>query len=1664
MIRLTQVLLASLLLLTFSSQSEQQTTDNSFLMQILPALISASRHKEILNAVEPEKPSVSITATELAPFQYRFEALISPLQRGSTEYTWSFGDGQQAQGISSMRRYEFAGEYSVQLEIRTASGSKYYARKRIDVRAENKLPVSKFSLNPSNGHAPLLVQFDASASFDDDGEISSYHWMFGDGSSATGMKVVHEYQNLGIYTRYAATLKVIDDRQGQHKTTQYVRVNQADTAPVARFTMNTTEGTAPFIIMFDASESSDADGHIVEFLWDFGDGHVSSGKRTRHTYTEAGQYHPSLRVTDNSGDIQTISRQLIINPENQNPSAVFSISSGDLSTPATITFNASDSSDADGSIVSNHWDFGDGQVAEGVLTTHIYTRPGDYTVTLFVTDEEGGIGIVRQHQIITGESESGSGLNILSSGGVSVVNPYMLRGLAQAGHEVQVYVEGVLYQVITADGQGEWALPVFLQDGLNNVGIQVLSNAHSESQTLLLKYENTESRNLSGKVINDIVVLTPGIPPLPYVVNDANLTIAKGGKLVLQRDTEIQFNGAGWPALRVNGILDVRGEMDHKVLLTSDYLNENGSPGKWSGVHVSPEATDVMIRHAVIDQTNWAVISAETPVTIEDSLIRQGVIELVGTAEKSMIIDSQIEGFNSGLSIYGDSYVIIQGNTFTADVNSIRIDCYASGCPIVNMSGNNLLMDKPIYLHDNYLRLLGHQPLDVRGNWWGSTDIHQIGDLLLDTRGFLDGPVLQGRRFTGEIFDQQGLPAPVGSDLTLRAGNAYFAYSDITVPRGVRLMLEAGATLRLDSRYSNVFDLIIQGELVLEAGASIEFAGLNAVRVEGGLFVNGSEQRPVIFTSVQNTPGYEDWVGIRINSEASNIQIDHALIQNAFKGVSFSNSSGVLSNSELRDNKYGVWIEGNAKPVVSRNTITANETGIFDGISESIEGFQAQISHNNLQGNQQYAVYLARHQGVDKTRFLRENWWGNTDINAISEQIFDGYDASNHAFVDYSDYLDGPVPDGEIYQDGIRIVSQINTDTTLTANEHLIVVGDVYIAKGATLTLAADTRLTMPGDATEAFNLIVDGALVLEAGAGIEFAATNQKIEVNGSMIALGTLEKPVIFSSSRQIRSNSDWQGIHVRPSASHFELIHAQINNARRGIWFEGMSGEVHNSLFEHNELAVLVSGIANPDLQENTFNHNAFDVQVLGSDIDPDNQAPVAEFVSSREAGGGALIVRFNAGSSTDDGEIIAYHWAFSDGSDAAGSEVSLDFLGADEREVELTVLDEHGATGQISRTILYSMVNSSPVADAGVDQTVREGDQVSLDATKSHDDTGIVVYSWSQIQGPMVLLSDAASSTTSFTMPELDAGESLIFKLSVTDTNSLTSVDVVTIAQDSNLLPLAVAGRDQSVEPGLKVFLDGAFSMDPDGEIIAYRWVQSDGLVVDLLTPETAIASFTMPDLAVDQSLVFELSVTDNDGRVASDQVVVSRPKDVTLDANVRSGIAPLNVSFRIDSKVQVAWVNLDFDGDGSSDISQAGIDQFSFRYELPGVYQPYAGIKDDQGEWHFDRMTIVVSDPTQEKAAIKLEWDAMMLALLAGNIESAMHYYSDQRRDEFAYMFGAMGGETIQAIFEGVEDIQLNEVSGGYAEITIFRRQNGQLYAYPVGMIKDQNGVWKILKI
>jgi len=171
------------------------------------------------------------------------------------------------------------------------------------------------------------------------------------------------------------------------------------TPPVASFTYSPTTPFTSETVTFNASASYDPDGWIVGYAWNFGDGNTGSGVIATHAYVENGTYTVTLNVTDNDGLSNTVSKSITV--LNRPPVAIFTESATSAPTGTVIHFNASDSYDPDGWIVSYAWNFGDGFTGTGVTIDHAYADNGTYTVTLTVTDNDGATGLVTHTKTIS---------------------------------------------------------------------------------------------------------------------------------------------------------------------------------------------------------------------------------------------------------------------------------------------------------------------------------------------------------------------------------------------------------------------------------------------------------------------------------------------------------------------------------------------------------------------------------------------------------------------------------------------------------------------------------------------------------------------------------------------------------------------------------------------------------------------------------------------------------------------------------------------------------------------------------------------------------------------------------------------------------------------------------------------------------------------------------------------------------------------------------------------------------------------------------------------------------------------------------------------------------------------------------------------------------------
>jgi PKD repeat protein len=242
----------------------------------------------------------------------------------------------------------------------------------------NAAPVANFDFTCND----LSCNF-TDSSTDSDGTVAAWSWSFGDNGTSTTRNPSRTYASPG---NYSVTLTVTDNKGGTDQHNVLVTVptgTPVNAPPTASFTNGCTQLACTF-----TDGSTDTDGTVTGWSWDFGDNTSDNVANPSHTYATGGTYTVTLVATDNGGATATTSKTITVavTVPNAAPKAKFAVTCN-----ALVCRLSSLSSDTDGTVVAMNWTFGD---ASSMATTdinirHTYAASGSYAVTLQVTDDDG---------------------------------------------------------------------------------------------------------------------------------------------------------------------------------------------------------------------------------------------------------------------------------------------------------------------------------------------------------------------------------------------------------------------------------------------------------------------------------------------------------------------------------------------------------------------------------------------------------------------------------------------------------------------------------------------------------------------------------------------------------------------------------------------------------------------------------------------------------------------------------------------------------------------------------------------------------------------------------------------------------------------------------------------------------------------------------------------------------------------------------------------------------------------------------------------------------------------------------------------------------------------------------------------------------------------------
>lgn len=312
------------------------------------------------------------------------------------KYTWDFGDSSARITINNAANYRSTGLYlKGNISHAFKKYGNYYPKLIIEDRfgckdslrypmpIEVKSPVAKFAIS---GSKFCDEKFNVKvASLSTSKSIKEWKWDFGDNSTATFNKdtaIVHSFQNTTSFKSYKISLLITDSTGCFDKRDTTI----LSYVPKARFYTNDTLRCGKYDVSFRNSSTATVKD-TNQYLWNYGNGVISSGFKGRQAYTDTGRYTVTLMVKDDGGCMDTMTRVNYVRLVY--PKASFNIGGDTSKCIGTFSLPFASTSLYGKQFI---WDFGDTSsitITDKSDVSHFYTQPGSYLVKLSIIGLDG---------------------------------------------------------------------------------------------------------------------------------------------------------------------------------------------------------------------------------------------------------------------------------------------------------------------------------------------------------------------------------------------------------------------------------------------------------------------------------------------------------------------------------------------------------------------------------------------------------------------------------------------------------------------------------------------------------------------------------------------------------------------------------------------------------------------------------------------------------------------------------------------------------------------------------------------------------------------------------------------------------------------------------------------------------------------------------------------------------------------------------------------------------------------------------------------------------------------------------------------------------------------------------------------------------------------------
>ena len=1230
------------------------------------------------------------------------------------------------------------------------------------------------------------------------------------------------------------------------------------------------------------------------------------------------------------------------------------------------------------------------------------------------------------------------------SSGITHANPYTLTGVAEAGREVRLYLNGVLYASTTASGiDGGFEFRLVLRDGENPLYAVVVDAGQegTASELIVLNYVNDAPRSQSGVIAED-TVWTPGVVPEPYVIT-STLTVAPGATLTLVPGTVLRF--AAGAALQIEGAVIAVGDPAAPIRFTAEAVNP--VPGNWSGIQVRAGSQNTRLENVIVEYASNGITVDATNLIVRDCTVQSfasgfgnygvGYINgSTGSIENCTIDNQGAVGNNNSRGIYvgSDAQPDVKGNRIrnnrigilieqsapwifgnTVSNNSwgilllegaralingqnIITDNYSAGLqfeggatefPQCIVNGNSILNNRWNVYTVSY-DYVGDQDVVVDNNWWGSDSPSVISSGIWDFKNLPEmAPVVKVAPFLdgpgGQPVSDEFLSGRATESVELVDGQTYTVLGAYVLDADVPLTVQPGTRIELAS-----------GALIYAAG---------------GVSVQGEDDSPAVFTSTGDIGQLSLGWGLFMTG-GSEVSISHAVFENLFIATTFNDAVVSVTDSRYSNNeRVAIELHRSGTGFIGDNDISGfRRGGSSVGIRSSSDNIS--IERNNIAGMD---VGLALNAGSPAVR-----------ENTITGTMF-GVSLYAPCCVG----VFNPV---------------ITNGNTITGNDYGIYSQNVY----AGIIAVNGNNIHDNG-----WNYYKIQSTVIEDATG-NWWGTSVESEVTASISAqaVGTVTYVPFLAGPIPVAPHLN-AGVPLTTSSVHTVTGTAQPGTQVR-LYVNAVAqtavGVTPEKTFSGQ--VSLSEGIN--AIHAESFNLATTSSPSVAVTVTLDTNPPVITLTApssgTRMNTNPTFIGTLSEPTILEiDGERVTV------GADNTFSHGPI-VLVEGSNEIELRATD---LAGHVTTLTVGLDLDTTPPADPDVGLVTfgpLSGGTVTVIGSPGSAEPGAEVH-----------VANARTGAVSTAIADAQGAFGLAIAAEPGDTLTLVATD--DLGNQTAWHQMTVPGTPLALAIGTTNPIDGATVTAAQIAVSGdFQGPEGTGITIAGHPAIVHSGRFVVSNIALVPGLnVVDITATAPDGSTVSHTMSLTRTVDAipfSVSVSPEAGDVPyagrLMLSNETRQPMQLVEIDLEDDGNFESSFQNLNYETiwWNIWYTTPGLHRGRIRVVDFTGAAYEMTFGVMAQDAIGVQAGLRAMYRHAMTALRAGNIAGALNRFVGTSRQRYETIFNSLGSNLSDAV-DALGDIENVTVGDDWAELLLIRDEDGTRTGYRINVIRGEDGVWRI---